>query len=583
MDRATRGPVIVSGLLAVAAFAVLVVPSIISSGKGPAVLMLLGGVLVLVGGLVAVVRMQRSSAGGGASSPVTCKIDDCAQYMPSHREVEQFTAKAVKKTALRLSRDGFDPKNPATWGLDLGTLVPTRHALMLDFESCIFVVAGMRRGKSQAFAIPWTLDGPGAVIVTSNKIDVYRETSVLRRRAGHREWLFDLQDLTGSGAPEIRFDPFEMITDLETAMQAAGHFVSSVQKKGATAHSYFDNAGVRILAAYMLAASLIGGDLLHVARWLDKPRETLAAEILIEYGFSDLGSQVKARNQLDPRQQEGFFDPARMFIEAVVNPKFARWVVPEERGVIARHPETGKHIVKDVKDSRPVFKAAEFVRSTDTLYALSQHGEGSPAPLVTALVGIVIETARTVANREQGGRLKRPIIAILDEVANICRLKGLPNMMSYCGSIGVVLAPILQSKTQGENIWGDEFTAAWNSANAVAYLGGNRDDELEREISARIGDQDKTRENKSYSSGSTNYSENTSREPIMPPELVGELPKGRGILLASGCRPVVIAPSMAYQSKRAGEIDAAKKEYDASHRVRANDLEDNTEGERKAA
>jgi hypothetical protein len=67
-----------------------------------------------------------------------------------------------------------------------------------------------------------------------------------------------------------------------------------------------------------------------------------------------------------------------------------------------------------------------FVSSTDTLYAYSKEGPDLATALTTALMGCVFDAAQAAARRSPGRRLPTPLVAVLDEAANICKLAELP-------------------------------------------------------------------------------------------------------------------------------------------------------------
>ncbi|WP_307962243.1 hypothetical protein [Salinispora arenicola] len=62
-----------------------------------------------------------------------------------------------------------------------------------------------------------------------------------------------------------------------------------------------------------------------------------------------------------------------------------------------------------------------FPGSRDTLYLLSKEGAGAAAPLVAALTDAVFRTA-VVHAEAAGGRIDPPVLAVLDEAANICKI-----------------------------------------------------------------------------------------------------------------------------------------------------------------
>ncbi|WP_225224449.1 TraM recognition domain-containing protein [Cellulomonas sp. JH27-2] len=59
-----------------------------------------------------------------------------------------------------------------------------------------------------------------------------------------------------------------------------------------------------------------------------------------------------------------------------------------------------------------------------------------------------------------GGRLDVPLLGVLDEAANVCRWSQLPNLYSHFGSRGIVLMTILQSWSQGVQVWRREGMGA---------------------------------------------------------------------------------------------------------------------------
>ncbi|WP_258369089.1 hypothetical protein [Curtobacterium sp. MCPF17_046] len=67
------------------------------------------------------------------------------------------------------------------------------------------------------------------------------------------------------------------------------------------------------------------------------------------------------------------------------NSRIGRWVTPLGGNMAG--------------DRRPQFSPDEFVRGTDTLYPLSKEGEGTAAPLVTALTVAVVEAGERPPRR----------------------------------------------------------------------------------------------------------------------------------------------------------------------------------------
>jgi len=72
---------------------------------------------------------------------------------------------------------------------------------------------------------------------------------------------------------------------------------------------------------------------------------------------------------------------------------------------------------------------------------------------------VLADVTEAAAGRRQaeraGGRLDPPMVVVLDEAANICRIAYLPELYSHLGSRGMVPVTILQSHQQGVAVWGE--------------------------------------------------------------------------------------------------------------------------------
>jgi type IV secretory pathway TraG/TraD family ATPase VirD4 len=194
------------------------------------------------------------------------------------------------------------------------------------------------------------------------------------------------------------------------------------------------------------------------------------------------------------------------------------------------------------------FSPDEFVRTTGTLYSLSKEGRGSAGPLVTALTVAICEAAEEHAKRSPGGRLPIPMVAVLDEAANVCRWRELPNLYSHYGSRGICMMTILQSWSQGVEVWGrDGMRKLWSAANIKIYGGGVSEAEFLSELSQLIGDFDLSTTSVSHSRGGRSTNRAVRRERILDIAELSALPKGRAIVLASGA-PAALARTLPWMT-----------------------------------
>ena len=149
-------------------------------------------------------------------------------------------------------------------------------------------------------------------------------------------------------------------------------------------------------------------------------------------------------------------------------------------------------------------------------------------PLVSALA-VATCLAGEYRAETGGGRLPRPMVVVLDEAANVCPWRDLPKLYSHFGSKGICLQTILQSWSQGMDVW-------------ALYAGGVKEvDQLER-ISKLIGNErsDQISTSVSRDSRSTSVTRDGQERPIASVEELAALPEWRGWLLASRSRPVLI-------------------------------------------
>ncbi len=80
---------------------------------------------------------------------------------------------------------------------------------------------------------------------------------------------------------------------------------------------------------------------------------------------------------------------------------------------------------------------------------------------------------------------------MLDEVANVCRWRDLPDRYSHYGSRGIICACYLQSWSQGVDCWGREgMSKLWGAANIRVYGGGTHEAEFLEDVSRICGEWD---------------------------------------------------------------------------------------------
>lgn len=150
---------------------------------------------------------------------------------------------------------------------------------------------------------------------------------------------------------------------------------------------------------------------------------------------------------------------------------------------------------------------------------------------MTALTVAVVEAAEEYATTQPGGRLSLPMVGVLDEAANVCRWRALPDLYSHYGSRGIVLMTILQSWAQGVEVWGDRgMEKLWSAANIRVYGGGVSDTRFLGDLSELAGEYElreysATRESEFGGwSGNRTVNESVRRERVLQVSDLGSMP-----------------------------------------------------------
>ncbi len=465
------------------------------------------------------------------------RVDSTARFLGRGDDIVGLSEPAVRQTANRLGVSG-------SVGVPIGITVSSQTAIFGSWEDMHIDIWGPRTGKTTSRAIPAILAAPGATLVTSNKRDVVDATRGLRASAGP-VWIFDPQGIAQEEPQQWWWNPLSYCVDEVKAAKMAEHFAAGSRDAGARTDAFFDSAGQDLLAGLLLAAALAQRPITDVYHWLTRPSDDEPVQILKDHNF-DLTSDLVAGVVFAPdKQRGGVFGTAQQMASCLTNRKTAAWVTPTGPG-----------------DSRTQFNPTEFVRSGGTLYSLSKEGRGTAGPLVTALTVAVVEAAEELAVESPGGRLAVPLLGVLDEAANVCKWSELPNLYSHYGSRGIVLMTILQSWSQGVDVWGEAgMKKLWSAANIKCYGGGVDESDFLEHLSKVIGDFDKTSRSVSTGKGQRNVSEQLQRERILDVSDLASLPRGRAVVLASGSRPTLIRTQPWMDGGQADKVRASIARY----------------------
>ena len=470
------------------------------------------GIIILVGLVIAVplVWWLRRPV------DVSREFRDRGKLLGSRREVAAILSPAAKTKAER-------------WGISqagimLGELTSSPSDLVtLSWEDVSVTFAGMRSGKTMAIAIPIICQGPGPVVVTSTKQDVFHHTVGVRANLGD-VWVFDPMHIISTDEPEWWWDLLSACTSVSESKEMAAQLIAST-RQGSVKGDFWDSEAADLIGFFLFAAHIDGKQLDTVYDWVNNEVNEEAADILDAHGYHTAANAIRSVTASDPRTRAGVFITAKQAFNWFADPAIARWVTCT--------PDEPRYAYQ--------FDPAAFATSTDTMYLLSKNRGGGGA-LVAALTLTICKTAIEVANEPaHGGHLPLPMQLVLDECANICRIVGLPDYMSYFGSHFVNIHPIFQNLQQVVENWGQTGPGRIvASSNFTIIAPGINDDHFLRELSNLVGNWDRPMVSRSFGTGSTNHQHSTTREAILPVEELRAIPPWHALVLASTVRPVTM-------------------------------------------
>ncbi|OLT27822.1 TRAG family protein [Nocardiopsis sp. CNR-923] len=448
----------------------------------------------------------------------------------------------LRKHSLRGMRGKGLPE--AQVGLVLGDMKsPTGRGagprLFASWEDTVLAYMAPRAGKTTAMAIPYVLDAPGPALATSNKGDVWAATAKIRERTtGERVWLFDPQHITHQGQ-ELWWNPLANVRSVEDAYRLAGHFVLTIDDD--SKKDMWGPAARALLSQLMLAAALGRENLAKVGEWLHDTKLPQPVDLLFDHGFTAYAEALRETQNIVAETRDGIYTTARTAARCLDDPAIMEWVTQPRDGTVAE------------------FDPRDFVTTRQTLHLLSKSRAAS-APLIAALTDAIF-LAGEETSEGQGGRLDPPLVAVLDEAANICKIADLPDMYSHLGSRGIVPVTILQSYRQGVRVWTENgMEAMWSAATVKVFGAGLDDHKIVDALSKLIGQHDVSTSSFSFGENKGNFSVQLRRQEIMQGADIRQIDKGECLLFATAAKPTLLRMRPWYRTPKAKLIGAAIKE-----------------------
>jgi len=455
----------------------------------------------------------------------------------SGSEIRQLLgARAVvaKAGSVRPSMRGRRSVRPEDVGFYLGRDIRSRQALYGSAEDVFIILAPPRQGKDVHFCAPYTIDAPGACIVTSTRADAFTNTYAPRAAKG-KVLVFDPNELTNW--PE-RFR-WSLVAGAENPRIATMRATAVVTGAGFSTDgegAYYTGAAISALRIYLHAAAVGGRTMRHIINWSTKPTSPEPVSLLRQAeaaGVAARGwaSALEALSHAHPEQVGSTWAKLVQALACFSEPKVLEACSPEP------------HEVLDMQ---------EFLSGQNTLYILGKEQKNSSvAPIVTAMLEDMFDQIRRIASRMPGSRLDPPLTIELNEAAHIAPLPNLPAYMGDSGGFSIALHVYLQSLSQARSRWGaHEAMIMWDNAAIRVIMGGAGNVADLEDVSRLMGE---------VRTPSGRPGRDDGRR-VLSPEEIRTLPFGTAVVVARAARPVEVALTPWWKRRDAAEIAAGKAE-----------------------
>ncbi|MEH6793386.1 MAG: TraM recognition domain-containing protein [Rhodococcus sp. (in: high G+C Gram-positive bacteria)] len=421
------------------------------------------------------------------------------------------TAAVATRSSLKGTRASRLDASEVAIALGRNMVDPDR-VVYIKQNDCMLVEGVTGSGKTWRVAYRRCVDAPGALLVTSTKVDLISATYEHRAALG-RVSIFDPGNITGWPDP-IRWSILSGCQDPDVAIRRAQSLVSAMPMGDTKNGGYWEDKAVVLLRCYLHAAAISGADLATLRVWVNSRKGREPREILMRTmpGWeAELGQILDSGSD----SSDDMIGAASRLLAPLASPALLKAV--------------------DVP-MRESFDIDEFIRSgTDTLYLVSKGKDNSAAPFIAALASEVHYLADRHSQTLPGGRFDPPIRFELDEVNNVAPIPGLPDLMSDSGGRGITFHAYAHNEEQNKLRWGAVAGKMFaDNSPARLILPGLKGDELQA-ISKMLGDRYEWQPSGNAQSGPT-----LREVPVMSPAQIRQMDPDQGLLIYRTAPPILV-------------------------------------------
>ena len=396
-------------------------------------------------------------------------------------------------------------------------------------EDSYLLLGPPRAGKGAGALIPWLLEYPGPVIVTSTRDDLIRAT-VHQRATRGAVWLFDPTAVVSKAvAGPAQRGGWSLLSGCEepltAILRARAIVAASRSSDGVRNADFWRGSSETVLRCFFHAAALGGLDVRSVREWVGKQSGTEALALLKDPRASDgWFADLLGITQMEEETRTNVFAGAQMSLTVLADPR-----------------------VLEMVSAASAFDIDGFLRGCGTLYLVGpSDAQHSMAPIIVALIEAIVDRARRLAATMPGGRLDPPLGLFLDEAAQIAPLPSLPRLVADGGGTGITPIVVLQSLAQARDRWGIQAAdTIWDACTVRLVLGGMGNDGDLQKLSRLCGEVDE----RVAAHGKGGSSVSSHKRAVISVAEIRGLKPWRALLLYKGLAPAVVTLTPYFKAK----------------------------------
>ncbi|HXW34308.1 MAG TPA: type IV secretory system conjugative DNA transfer family protein, partial [Acidimicrobiales bacterium] len=275
---------------------------------------------LLVVGAVALIAgsLERTGVKGGAGTGLREKAGEGARFGSGNRGARGGSRSA--RWAGRRDLNKLAVRAPEKGRVIVGKA--GRSLIAAEAGQSVLVVGPTQSRKTTGFAIPALLEWQGPVVAASVKSDLLSQTIEWRGSQG-RTWIYDPTRSTGRRCSS--WSPIDASKDWAGSRRTAASLTEVARSSAGTLTDgdFWYATAAKLLAPLLLAASVSGGSMSDVVRWVDLQDVEEVESALSNAGEWAALQAAQATWARDPRQRSAVYSTAETVVDPFADPSVA--------------------------------------------------------------------------------------------------------------------------------------------------------------------------------------------------------------------------------------------------------------------